>query len=98
MSKKSDIERINEITPIVELLGEKRVEELKDRICDVIIKRVEEDFDAWERYICYPPDFNYIFDEAYESIEKKLKKMYVDKVLEVAQKTVENMCAKGDRE
>ena len=65
------INEIKEISPIIELLGEKRVEELKDKICEVIIDRVKNDLELWDRYICYPPDFNYVFDEAYEDVKKK---------------------------
>ena len=88
---KNEIEKIQEISPIVELLGEERVEKLKDRICDAIVDRVVDDLEHWSEYICYPPDFADIFGEAYESIEKKLKKMFADKALEVAKNAVENM-------
>jgi len=82
---------LKEISPIVELLGEERVDKLKDRICAAIITQVERDLENWGEYLVYPPDFEHIFDEAYESIEKKLKKIYTDKALEVAQKAVEQM-------
>ena len=85
------VKDIEQITPIVELLGEERVEKLKDQICEVIIDRVRADFDVWDKYICYPPDFNYLFEEAYEEIKNKLKKMYKDKLLEIATNAIDKL-------
>ena len=82
---------LKEISPIVELLGEERVDKLKDGICEAILEQVKWDLEHWGEYLVYPPDFEHIFGEAYESIEKKLKKIYTDKALEVAQKAVEQM-------
>lgn len=79
---------LKEISPITELLGEERVEKLKDGICEAILDRVKNDLEHWDEYLVYPPDFTNVFGEAYESIEKKLKKIYTDKALEVAQKAV----------
>lgn len=87
--------QIKEISPMIELLGEERVENLKDKICEVILDRVRDDLDSWDRYICYPPDFSDIFDEAYNDIRKKLKKLYSEKALEVAEKAVNDMAVKN---
>ena len=87
MSKRRKVMKkidLKEISPIVELLGEERVDKLKDGICKAILEQVEWDLEHWGEYLVYPPDFTHIFDEAYESIEKKLKKIYTDKALEVA--------------
>jgi 23S rRNA A1618 N6-methylase RlmF len=82
------LNKIKEISPIVELLGEERVEKLKDGIMEIILEQVRDDLEHWDSYICYPPDFQDAFSEAYDEIRNKLKKMYKDKALEVATNAV----------
>lgn len=70
------------VNALVELLGEKRVEKLKDQIVDVLIEKLRDDFDSWKEYIFYPPDYSEIIERAVTEAEKKLKKIYVDKFVE----------------
>ena len=71
----------NEITAIVEILGEERVEKLKDRLVDILIERIESDFETWDRYIFYPPDYEEIVAKAVAKAEKKIEKMYMDHMI-----------------
>ena len=73
---------MSEISAIVELLGEKRVEKLKDEIVDILIERLREDLNDYGEYIFYPPDYSELMETAVKEAEKKIKKIYVDKLVE----------------
>lgn len=73
---------MSEISAIVELLGEKRVEKLKDEIVDILIERLREDLNDYGDYIFYPPDYSGLIETAVKEAEKKIKKIYVDKLVE----------------
>ena len=73
------MERIN---ALIELLGETRVEKLKDQIVEVLIEKLHDDFDSWKEYIFYPPDYGGIMEQAVKDAEKKIKKIYVNKLVE----------------
>lgn len=70
------------VNGLIELLGEKRVEKVKDEIAEVLIERLRDDLDSWGQYIFYPPDFSELFEQAVKEAEKKIKKIYVDKLVE----------------
>ena len=71
-----------------EWLGAERVEHLKDMIVEKIINQVEEDLrEQFDLTI----DGGLIIDasnEAFEEVSKKIKKMYKDKYLEVAEQAI----------
>lgn len=92
-----DLNKIKEISPIVELLGEERVEKLKDGIMEIILEQVRDDLAHWGSYICYPPDFQDVFSEAYDEICNKLKKLYKDKALEVATNAVNKLAEEASK-
>lgn len=69
------------VNGLIELLGEKRVEKVKDDIAEVLIERLRDDLDSWGQYIFYPPDFSELFEQAVKEAEKKIRKIYVDKLV-----------------
>ena len=73
------MERLN---ALIELLGETRVEKLKDEIVEVLIEKLRDDFDSWHEYVFYPPDYSEILEQAVKKAEKKIEKIYVDKLVE----------------
>lgn len=83
-----DLNKIDNASPIIKMLGEERVEKLKDGIMEIILEQVRDDLEHWDTYICYPPDFQDAFSEAYDEIRNKLKKLYKDKALDVAANAV----------
>lgn len=64
----------NEIKSLVELkdlLGEKNVEHLQERIVDIICSRIEKDIEDYDKYIFFPPDYDDFFDECFQTAMKK---------------------------
>lgn len=76
------------------LLGEERVEKIKDAIVDLIIQRVQEDLSDYDSYIFYPPDWNDDLAIAYEKAKKKSLKMYEAAILEMTKKDIEEQLKK----
>lgn len=79
------------LTKLAELLGEENAEELKNKIAEIIVERVEDDMRDYDRYLLYPPDMRDMIKEAMESVEKKVAKMYKDAVIEVNQDYINKM-------
>lgn len=82
----------NKLTPLEILLGMDNVEDIKKRISDMIVSSVGNDISHYQRseYIFYPPDYiKGIAEEAFEEVEKKIKKMYKDAMLDVAERSVQ---------
>lgn len=79
------------LTKLVELLGEENAEELKKKIAQVIVERVEDDMRDYDQYLLYPPDMRDMIKETMESVEKKVAKMYKDAVIEVNQGYINKM-------
>lgn len=79
------------ITKLVELLGEENAEELKKKIAQLIVERVEDDMRDYDRYLLYPPDMRDMIKETMESVEKKVAKMYKDAVIEVNHNYINKM-------
>lgn len=79
------------ISKLVELLGEENAEELKKKIAQLIVERVEDDMRDYDRYLLYPPDMRDMIKETMESVEKKVAKMYKDAVIEVNQNYIDKM-------
>ena len=76
------------LSALSSLIGEDNVEDIKKRIADLIVDRVAKDIDDYDCYLFYPPDYQGIIESTFEIIEKKIKKMYKETMLEVAQESV----------
>lgn len=70
------------ITELINLLGEKNIERLQERIIDIICNRIEDDINHYDRYIFYPPDYDNFFGECYTIAMKKTKKQLIEKMQE----------------
>lgn len=89
---KDPVENIVEgINPLDKLIGAENVEDVQKRIADLIVKQVADDIEHYNRYLFYPPDHQQCIQDAFESVEKKITKMYKDAFLEVAQKAVDEI-------
>lgn len=80
------------LSALSSLIGENNVEDIKKRITNIIVSAVEDDIRYYKKqsYVFYPPDYiKGIAEEAFDEVEKKIKKMYKDAMLDVAQKSVE---------
>ena len=75
-------ERIEEnLSGLSSLIGHDNVEDVKKRIADLIVDRVEADIRAYNYYLFYPENYQLTIDEAFGKVEKKLVKMYIDSIL-----------------
>ena len=61
-------------SPIVKFLGVKRVEQLKDRICELILQQIEDDLRDNPLYLIPSDEIQNLNDEVVEEIYPKLKK------------------------
>lgn len=80
------------LSALSSLIGENNVEDIKKRITNIIVSAVEDDIRYYKKqsYVFYPPDYiKGIAEEAFDEVEKKIKKMYKDAILDVVQKSVE---------
>lgn len=80
------------LSALSSLIGEDNVEDIKKRIAEIIVSAVEDDVKYYKKqsYVFYPPDYiKGIAEEAFDEVEKKIKKMYKDAMLDVAQRSVE---------
>ena len=76
---------------LINLLGEENIEELKKKIAEIIVERVEDDMRDYDRYLLYPPDMRDMIKEAMESVEKKVAKMYKDAIIEINKDYINKM-------
>lgn len=73
---------------LAEWLGDERTEDLKDRIVEKILNQVESDLrDQYDLTIDVGL-INDISNQAFEEVSKKIKKMYKDKYLEIAEQAI----------
>lgn len=80
------------LSALSSLIGENNVEDIKKRITNIIVSAVEDDIRYYKKqsYVFYPPDYiKGIAEEAFDEVEKKIKKMYKDAMLDVAERSVE---------
>lgn len=80
------------LSALSSLIGENNVEDIKKRIADIIVSAVEDDVRHYKQhnYVFYPPEYiKGITEEAFDEVEKKIKKMYKDAMLDVAERSVE---------
>lgn len=85
---KTENEIVKSISALTELLGEDNAKDVKKRIADLIVERITSDIRSWSYYLFYPPDYEDIIAEAFESVSKKIKKKYTDAMLAVADDAV----------
>lgn len=82
-------ERIEEnLSGLSSLIGKENVEDVKKKICNLIVDRVAHDIRSYNYYLFYPGDYEAAIGEAFEKIQKKITKMYSDAMLESAQESV----------
>lgn len=70
------------------LLDVDNVKDIKKRISNLIVERVASDIRSYDYYLFYPGDYQEAIGEAFESVQKKIVKMYKDSMLEAAQEAV----------
>lgn len=72
----------NEISPLTEFLGADRVEDLKDKVCTLILNQVEQDLNERDTYVLiYADDIREIAEEALSEVRNKIKKKFKDEYL-----------------
>ena len=81
----------NNLSALINLLGEENIEDLKKRIVDILVVRVENDLEDCAEWLLYPPDFTEVVNEAFESTQKKIEKMYKDAMLEINKDYIDKM-------
>lgn len=82
----------NNLSALSRLIGEDNVEDVKKRIADIVVEAVHKDMSHYQAqsYLFYPPDYiKGIAEEAFDEVEKKIKKMYKDAMLDVAERSVQ---------
>ena len=84
-------------TALKELLGEEKVEVLKDRIIDLIVEKVEKDLEEYSTYewLINPDEIREVVDEAVEEVKatiiNKYKMRLMDKVSQHFDKLTEGV-------
>lgn len=81
----------NNLSALINLLGEENIEDLKKRIVDMLVVRAEDDLEDCAEWLLYPPDFTEVVNEAFESTQKKIEKMYKDAMLEINKDYIDKM-------
>lgn len=89
-----------EISPLTEFLGAERVNDLKDKVCQLILKQVEKDLNDRDEYVLiYASDVRDIAEEALEEVRSTLKKKFKHRYLEIAEEALVKLPAeKGGAE
>lgn len=80
------------LSALSSVIGQDNVGDVKKRIAGIIVSAVEDDIRYYKKqsYVFYPPDYiKGIAEETFEEVEKKIKKMYKDAMLDVAERSVE---------
>ena len=78
-----------EISPLAEFLGANRVDDLKDKVCTLILDQVERDLEERSDYVLiYDEDIREIAEEALGEVRRKIKKQFKDKYLAIAEKAI----------
>ncbi len=81
----------NEISPLTEFLGANRVEDLKDKVCTLILNQVEQDLNERDTYVLiYADDIREIAEEALSEVRNKIKKKFKDEYLARAEQALVN--------
>lgn len=87
---KDVVDRIEKnLSALDQLIGEENVEDIKKRIGNLIVERIYDDLKSYDCYLFYPPDYKGAIEDAFESVQKKITKMYKDTMLECANEAVQ---------
>ena len=78
------------INPLVEFLGAERAEDLKDKIAQIILNKVEEELNACfeQVYLVDPDKLTDFGDEALETVKDKIKQKLEAKYLALAEEAI----------
>ena len=80
---------VKEISPLTEFLGAKRVDDLKDKVCTLILEQVEIDLNDRDEYVLvYVEDLREIVEEALREIKDAVKKKLVDKYMSIVEDAI----------
>jgi hypothetical protein len=78
-----------EISPLTEFLGAERVDDLKDKVCTLILEQVERDLNDRDEYVLvYADDLREIVEEALREIKEVVKKKLVDKYMTIVEDAI----------
>lgn len=77
----SVVKRIEEnLSTLDNLLGKDNVEDIKKRIGDLLVERIANDMEVYDRYLFYPGDYEDTINAAFKKVGKKIEKMYSDAI------------------
>ena len=80
---------VKEISPLTEFLGAERVDDLKDKVCTLILEQVERDLNDRDEYVLvYAEDLREIVEEALREIKDAVKKKLVDKYMRIVEDAI----------
>ena len=80
---------VKEISPLTEVLGAERVDDLKDKVCTLILEQVERDLNDRDEYVLvYAEDLREIVEEALREIKDAVKKKLVDKYMSIVEDAI----------
>ena len=80
---------VKEISPLTEFLGAERVDDLKDKVCTLILEQVERDLNDRDEYVLvYAEDLREIVEEALWEIKDAVKKKLVDKYMSIVEDAI----------
>ena len=80
---------VKEISPLTEFLGAERVEDLKDKVCTLILNQVENDLNDRDQYVLiFEDDIREIVEEALSEVRSKIKKVFKNRLCEIADEAV----------
>ena len=80
---------VKEISPLTEFLGAERVDDLKDKVCTLILEQVERDLNDRDEYVLvYAEDLREIVEEALREIKEVVKKKLVDKYMTIVEDAI----------
>lgn len=82
---------MSETTALIELLGAKRADDLKDRISDLIVNKIDDDLSEYTDFLLAPENITEIAEEALNEVRDKIKKKFKNKYLEMAEKALQNL-------
>ena len=81
---------VDEISPLTEFLGAERVDDLKDKVCQLILDQVESDLRVRSDYVLiYEEDIRQIAEEALEEVKAEAKKKIMAKYQAIVDKALE---------
>lgn len=90
MSNNRCVKKLEEnLSALDRLLGVDNVEDIKKCIADVIVQKVKSDIRLYDCYLFYPGDYQSTIADAFESVQKKITKMYKDAALESAREAIQ---------